>query len=167
MDHAGRVIYAGTFSKTISPSVGIGFIVAPPALAARFADVAACLAPAPNAVMQLAVAEFLREGHYLRHLRRMKRLYAARRDALRTCLGGMCGVEAMAGLALVLRLPPGSDDVAVMRRALEHGLAPAALSRWYATDAARSPGLLLGVTNLGDAGIQRACDRLRALVMTL
>jgi GntR family transcriptional regulator/MocR family aminotransferase len=81
--------------------------------------------------MQLAVAEFLREGHYLRHLRRMKRLYAARRDALRTCLGGMCGVEAMAGLALVLRLPPGSDDVAVMRRALEHGLAPAALSRWY------------------------------------
>ena len=167
MDHAGRVIYAGTFSKTISPSVGVGFLVVPPALAARFAEVAARLAPAPNAMMQLAVAEFLREGHYLRHLRRMKRLYATRRDALRTCLGGMSGVEAMAGLALVLRLPPGTDDVAIARRALDHGLAPAALSRWYATDAARAPGLLLGVTNLADAGLQRACDRLKAVIAPL
>jgi GntR family transcriptional regulator/MocR family aminotransferase len=164
MDHAGRVIYTGTFSKTISPSVGVGFVVVPPALAVRFAEVAACLAPAPNAAMQLAVAEFLRDGHYLRHLRRMKRLYAARRDALRSCLGRLAGGEAMAGLALVLRLPPGTDDVAIVRKALEHGLAPAALSRWYATDALRAPGLLLGVTNLAEPGIQRACDRLKALV---
>jgi GntR family transcriptional regulator/MocR family aminotransferase len=167
MDRAGRVIYLGTFSKTMSPSLGVGFVVAPPALAAGFAKVAACLAPAPNAAMQLAIAEFLREGHYLRHLRRMKRLYAARRDALRACLGGLSGVEAMAGLALLLRLPPGSDDLAIARKALAHGLAPAALSGWYATDAARAPGLLLGVTNLSDATIRRDCDRLQSLIAPL
>jgi GntR family transcriptional regulator/MocR family aminotransferase len=164
MDPAARVIYVGTFSKTISPALGVGFIVAPPALAARFAEVAACLAPAPNAMIQLAVAEFVREGHYLRHLRRMKRLYAERRDALRTCLGDLAGVEAMAGLALVLRLPPGSDDVTIARAALARGLAPAPLSKWYASDSGRTPGLLLGVTNLSETELQPACDQLRALV---
>jgi GntR family transcriptional regulator / MocR family aminotransferase len=117
--------------------------------------------------MQLAVAAFLREGHYLRHLRRMKRLYAARRDALRRCLGRVSGVDAMAGLALMLRLPRGSDDVALANTALAHGLGPAALSTWYATDAGRAPGLLLSVTNLGDSEVQRACDRLKALVEPL
>src|SRR5262249_10340806 len=147
MDRADRVIYAGTFSKTMSPAIGLGFVVAPAALAARFTEVAVCLAPAPNAVMQLAVAEFLRDGHYLRHLRRMKRLYAARRDALRRCLGAMPGVAEMAGLALMVRLPPGTDDVALEAAAAARGLAPAALSSWYASSA-RAPGLLLSVTNL-------------------
>lgn len=73
------------------------------------------------------------------------------------------GVAEMAGLTLMLRLPPGTDDVALESAALAHGLAPAALSSWYATSA-RAPGLLLSVTNLADAGLQRACDRLRALV---
>jgi GntR family transcriptional regulator / MocR family aminotransferase len=164
MDPAGRVIYVGTFSKTLAPSIGVGFVVASPALAHRFVEVAECLAPASDVVMQLAVAEFLRDGHYLRHLRRMKRLYAARRDALRAQLAGMSGVEAMAGLAVMLRLPPGTDDVAIARAALDRGLAPAALSRWYATESARAPGLLLGVTNLTDARIQRACDELKPLL---
>lgn len=79
----------------------------------------------------------------------------------------MSGVESMAGLALMLRLPPGVDDEAVARRALAQGLAPDPLSMWYATDAGRTPGLLLGVTNLVDTGIQRACDRLKLLVTPL
>jgi GntR family transcriptional regulator/MocR family aminotransferase len=164
IDRADKVIYAGTFSKTLSPSLGLGFVVAPLALAPRFAEVAACLAPAPNATIQLAVAEFLREGHYLRHLRRMKRLYAARRDALRKRLGGKSGEEVMAGLAVMLRLPHGTDDVALANTALAHGLGPAPLSTWYASDAGRTPGLLLSVTNLVDTAIQRACDRLKALI---
>jgi GntR family transcriptional regulator/MocR family aminotransferase len=167
MEHASRVIYAGTFSKTIGPSLGVGFVVAPPALAARFVEVAECLAPAPGVVVQLALAEFLREGHYLRHLRRMKRLYAARRDALLGHLAGMSGVEAMAGLAVMLRLPPGSDDAAIARKAQAYGLAPGVLSTWYATHAGRAPGLLLGVTNLVEPEIQHACDRLKALVAPL
>lgn len=163
MDPAGRVIYLGTFSKTLAPSIGVGFVVAPPGLAHRFVEVADHLAPAPSPVIQRAVAQLLRDGHYLRHLRRMKRLYAARRDALRGQLAQRSGVEVMAGLAVLLRLPPGTDDIAIGKAARARGLAPGMLSRWYATDA-RAPGLLLGVTNLTEAAIPRACDELNALL---
>jgi GntR family transcriptional regulator/MocR family aminotransferase len=87
LDHGGRVLHIGSFSKTISPALRLGFMVVPPELGRRFGELAACLAPAPAAPVQRAVAEFLREGHYLRHLRRMKRLYAARRETLLRCLG--------------------------------------------------------------------------------
>jgi GntR family transcriptional regulator/MocR family aminotransferase len=70
----------------------------------------------------------------------------------------------MAGLAVLLRLPPGTDDVAIARAAEAMGLMPGALSWWYATDAARAPGLLLGVTNVTDAVVRPACDRLNALI---
>src|SRR5690348_5707770 len=103
LDHGGRVLYIGSFSKTISPTLRLGFLVVPPELVRRFGDLAACLAPAPAAPVQRAVAEFLRGGHYLRHLRRMKRLYAARRGALLRCLREVASdsmkVQATAGLA--------------------------------------------------------------------
>jgi GntR family transcriptional regulator/MocR family aminotransferase len=57
-----RVLHIGSFSKTISPALRLGFVVVPPALAARFGDIAACLAPAPAATMQRAVASFLPKG---------------------------------------------------------------------------------------------------------
>ena len=85
------MLHIGSFSKTISPALRLGFIVVPPELGRRFGEFAACLAPAPAAAVQRAVAEFLREGHYLRHLHRMKRLYAARRETLLRCLGEMAG----------------------------------------------------------------------------
>ena len=86
LDHAGRVIHLGSFSKTISPTLRLGFVVAPVDLMARFAEVAACLAPPPGPSVQLATAEFMREGHYLRHLRRTKRAYAVKRAELLAAL---------------------------------------------------------------------------------
>ncbi|MGN6766974.1 MAG: PLP-dependent aminotransferase family protein, partial [Rhizobiaceae bacterium] len=77
-----RVIHIGTFSKTISPTVGTGFLIAPLPIARRVIDVATWLGTPPNAAVQLALAEFLREGHYLRHLRRTRRLYSERRRCL-------------------------------------------------------------------------------------
>ncbi|RVO18171.1 PLP-dependent aminotransferase family protein, partial [Sinorhizobium meliloti] len=59
LDRAGRVVHIGSFSKTISPALRLGFLVAPPALASRFAEVAACLAPPPGPAVQLATAEFI------------------------------------------------------------------------------------------------------------
>src|SRR6202022_2583036 len=82
LDRGGRVIHIGSFSKTISPTLRLGFLVAPISLLSRFAEVAACLAAPPGPSVQLATAEFMREGHYLRHLRRTKRAYSAQRDAL-------------------------------------------------------------------------------------
>src|SRR6202012_1487605 len=109
LDHGGQVLHIGSFSKTISPALRLGFIVVPPEFSRRFAELAALLAPAPAAGMQRAVAEFLRGGHYLRHLRHMKRLYAARREGLLRCLGEIAPnsmtVQATAGLSVLLLLP--------------------------------------------------------------
>ena len=166
LDHGGRVLHIGTFSKTISPALRLGFLVVPPALARRFGDLAACLAPAPAAAVQRAVAEFLREGHYLRHLRRMKRLYAARREALLRCLEDVAPdsikVEATAGLAVVTLLPGLASDVDIALRALQFGMAPAPLSPWYVQPPQRQ-GLLLGVTNLNERRLPADCRRLAEL----
>jgi GntR family transcriptional regulator/MocR family aminotransferase len=167
LDQGERVLHIGTFSKTISPALRLGFVVVPPALATRFADIAACLAPAPAATMQCAVASFLAEGHYLRHLRRMKRLYAARRQALLRCLheeaADVIDVQATAGMAVVTRLRDDAPDVDIALRALPFGLAPLPLSPWYA-HAPQTRGLLLGVTNLDESRLGADCRWLAALV---
>jgi GntR family transcriptional regulator / MocR family aminotransferase len=166
LEHGGRVLHIGSFSKTISPALRLGFMVAPQELSRRFAEFAASLAPAPAAGMQRAVAEFLREGHYIRHLRRMKRLYAARREALLRCLEEMAPnsikVQATAGLAVVILLPNSVSDADVASRALEFGLAPRPLSAWY-TQPARQQGLLLCVTNLNEPRLPADCRRLLEL----
>jgi GntR family transcriptional regulator/MocR family aminotransferase len=166
LDHAGRVLHIGSFSKTISPALRLGFIVVPPELGRRFGEFAACLAPAPAAAVQRAVAEFLREGHYLRHLRRMKRLYAARRETLLRCLREMASdsikVQATAGLAVVTLLPEFMSDVDIALRALQFGLSPAPLSLWY-MQSPRQQGLLLGVTNLNERRLPADCRRLLEL----
>ena len=97
--------------------------------------------------VQRAVAEFLREGHYLRHLRRMKRLYAARREALLRCLGEMAS---------------DSINVDIASRVLKFGLAPAPLSPWY-MGSPKQQGLLLCVTNLNERRLPADCRRLLEL----
>lgn len=163
-DRHGRVIHIGSFSKTISPALGLGFMVVPAALAERFGEVAALLSPAPSITTQLAVAEFIADGHYLRHLRRMKRLYGERQAALSRCLDQLGIDAAVAGLALLVRLGPGADDVLLARQAVDRNMAPAPLSPWYADAARRGAGLLLGVTNLMDRNRDSA---VRALVEIL
>jgi GntR family transcriptional regulator/MocR family aminotransferase len=166
LDQDGRVLHIGSFSKTISPALRMGFLVLPQELASRFGDIAACLAPAPATPIQRAVAEFLRHGHYLRHLRHMKRLYAARREALVRCLAEVASeaitVEATAGLAVVTLLPAGSSDLEITSRALALGLSPSPLSPWYMQSPARQ-GLLLGVTNLDERRLPADCRRLAEL----
>jgi GntR family transcriptional regulator/MocR family aminotransferase len=166
LEHGGRVLHLGSFSKTISPALRLGFLVAPLEVTARLGEVAACLAPAPSAAVQAAVAEFLREGHHLRHLRRMKRLYAAQGQRLLECLAQIgpkpLKVEATAGMAVLVSLPPSISDVDISRHALAVGLAPAPLSPWYAGPPARQ-GLLLGVTNLDTRRLADDCRRLAEL----
>lgn len=163
-DDHGRVIHVGTFGKTLSPTLGLGFVVAPIGLARQFGEVAGCLNPASNLTTQLALAEFLADGHYLRHLRHMKTLYRERRDALHRVLGLGFGYDAMAGLAVLTRLPAGTDDVALCRSAVEAGINPAPLSPWYTREAGAHAGLLLSVTNLGQANLHTACVALKSLI---
>jgi GntR family transcriptional regulator/MocR family aminotransferase len=167
LDPDGRVLHIGTFSKTISPALRLGFLVVPPGLVRRFGDLMACLAPAPAGMVQRAVADFMHEGHYLRHLRRMKRVYAARREALlhglREEAAGAVEVQATAGMAVVTRLAGAVSDIDIALRARELGLAPTPLSPWY-TEPIRPQGLLLGVTNVDVGRAPADCRRLAELV---
>lgn len=164
LDRVGKVVHIGSFSKTISPTLRLGFIVAPLPLISRIVDVATCLAPAPGPAVQLATAEFMRDGHFLRHLRRSKRGYTARRDLLVPELKGLGLPVQTAGLAILLTLPMGTDDVTIAREATAFGLAPAPLSLWFDDQSASRPGLLLGVTNSPDRRVNEAVSRLRRLI---
>jgi len=107
-----------------------------------------------------AIAEFVRDGHYLRHLRRTKRVYAAQGDALLRCLRARTGNVTIGGLAAVLRLPDGASDLSIVRETASFGLAPTPLSLWYTSKASARSGLLLGIATSPQKRIEAACDRL-------
>nr|WP_297524025.1 PLP-dependent aminotransferase family protein [uncultured Roseateles sp.] len=164
LDQHGRVIHIGSFSKTIDPRLRLGFVVAPAAMAARFAEVAACLAPPPGPAAQLAIAAFMRDGHYLRHLRRTKRLYLAQRDGLRDQLRER-GLDTLnAALAVLVRTPTGASDLAIARELFAFGISPAPLSVWFADAGRAQSGLMLSVATAPKAQVARACDRLQAAI---
>lgn len=162
---AERVIHIGTFSKTISPTLGTGFIVAPLPLARRLIDIATWLGGPPNATLQTALARFLHEGHYLRHLRRMRALYAQRRQCLIDALDA-AGVETKlaAGLSVLLQLPNGFDDQRFSLEARRAGYAPAPLSPWFAAASRSRSGLLLGIANVLDRRVEQDCKRLLGMI---
>jgi GntR family transcriptional regulator / MocR family aminotransferase len=164
LDRAGRVIHIGSFSKTLTPALRLGFLAVPMPAMCRFAEVAACLAPPPGPSVQLAAAEFMREGHYMRHLRRSKRFYSAQRDALVKCLRSRASDVTVAGLAALLRLPDGVADVPIARETLAFGLAPAPLSAWYASPQFQRSGLLLGIATSPQKHLARSCDGLCGVI---
>ncbi|CAM5208214.1 GntR family transcriptional regulator/MocR family aminotransferase OS=Castellaniella defragrans OX=75697 GN=HNR28_001151 PE=3 SV=1 [Castellaniella defragrans] len=164
LDGGSRVIHIGSFSKTVSPSMRLGFVVAPAELASAFADVAATLAPAPWPAIQLATAYFMQEGHYIRHIRRIKRLYSAQRDALAAQLAKEHARWVNAGLSVLLKLPDGASDVQVAREAVASGLAPAPLSPWFANPGLARRGLLLGVATAPKPRLEASCRRLFEII---
>ena len=148
MDAHERVVYIGTFSKVLFPSLRVGYLVVPFDLRQRFVDAREEFDLFSPTLYQAVLAEFLREGHFARHLRRMRGLYLERRDALIAGLtrhGGdrLTLLNADAGLHLAVLLSPGLDDQEVVRRMAGRGLAATALSTCYAGTSRRS-GLLLG-----------------------
>lgn len=164
LDRAGRVIHIGSFSKTISPALRLGFAVVPTSLIPRFNDAVACLANAPGPAVQMATMEFMRGGHYMRHLRRMKRIYAGRSNTLLAALQERGFDAYQAGLAVVVPLAEGADDKTIAREAYAYGMAPSPLSDWYCSASAQRPGLLLGVATAIEQQIPNACTRLQQLI---
>jgi GntR family transcriptional regulator/MocR family aminotransferase len=164
MDRSGRVIHIGSFSKTISPALRLGFIVAPLALVARFAEAALYFGSAPGPAVQQATAQFMQDGHYMRHLGRLKRIYAARGEMLRAILGQMGYRVHIGGLAVVMHLPSGVSDTMVCRQALELGIAPSPLSTWFVPGTNPESGLLLSVATVSEDQIPAACEQLDRLI---
>jgi GntR family transcriptional regulator/MocR family aminotransferase len=159
-----RVIHIGSFSKTVSPALRLGFVVAPADLANAFAEVTATLAPAPSPVIQIATAQFMREGHYVRRVRRLKRIYSAQRDALAEQLRMRNAEWVNAGLAVLLRLPDGASDVRIVHEAMTAGIAPSPLSAWFANPSWAVPGLLLGVATAPEQHLVKSCHRLFEII---
>ena len=164
LDRDGRVIHIGSFSKTISPALRLGFIVAPTTLVARFTEATLCVGSAPGPAVQLATAQFMREGHYMRHLRRLKRIYSARGEALRAELERKGYRVHIGGLAAVVHLPDGVSDVGIAQSALGHGLAPSPLSPWFSPGTDQESGLLLGVATVNEEQVSAACQQLHQLI---
>jgi len=152
LDRQGRVLYAGTFSKVLFPGIRLAYLVVPQAQVAAFERVARIFfAAATPAITQATVASFMAEGHFSRHIQRMRQLYAERRTAtiaaLERGLGGALRAEPQpGGMHLVLRLPGERTDQPLADRLLTHGMAVQALSRWWASDRTDS-ALLLSFTN--------------------
>src|SRR6267378_4303143 len=91
MDHHDRVIYIGTFSKVMFPALRLGYIVIPPDLVERFAAMRQSMDLCPSHIPQAVMLEFIREGHFARHIRRMRPIYAERREVLVTELARAFG----------------------------------------------------------------------------
>jgi GntR family transcriptional regulator/MocR family aminotransferase len=168
MDAHDRVVYIGTFSKVLFPAVRVGYLVVPPSLWQRFVDAREAFDLFSPTLYQLALAEFLREGHFARHLRRMRGVYMARRDALLTGLARHCRDRLTvhntdAGLHVAVLLSGGLDDRDVVRRMAGRGLTATALSTCYAGPARRS-GLLLG---FGGSTERRLLEATRVLAEVL
>lgn len=163
-DRHGRVIHIGSFSKTVSPSLRLGFVVVSRELAPHFMEVARCLAPAPSASAQRATAEFLANGHYMRHLRRLKQAYSSRSAHLLEALERVGLSGSTAGLAVMIQLPPGTPDAEIASQALDIGLAPAPSTFWNTAGLNQRSCLFLGIPSTPPEIVADACARLRQII---
>lgn len=164
------VIYMGTFSKTLYPALRLGYLVVPKALAQPLRVAAAELYRGGHLLVQRALAEFIQKGHYMTHIRRMRKLYSQRRRFMMTLIERYLGAAFMpvvnheAGLHLVLNLPPGCDDVAIAALALRRGVKVRPLSQYYMHPQERR-GLLLGYACVDERQCQDAFGVLKACLV--
>jgi GntR family transcriptional regulator / MocR family aminotransferase len=152
LDHADRVFYIGTFSKTLFPGLRLGYVVTPYAQAERFRAAHWALDGGRSSLEQVTVADFITEGYFARHLNKMRTIYAARRAATVAALSNELGAVmsfdlSPGGLHVIGRLGSGLDDVPLANRAIAAGYRPIALSSLTRRQPAPK-GLLIGFTNV-------------------
>jgi len=168
LDGGSRVIYIGTFSKTLFPSLRVGYAVVPPALLDAFLAVRGASDLGPAHLYQAALADFLNEGHFARHVRKTRQMYAERRTALVKAIREEFGPEveilgAEAGMHLVMALPPGLSDVTIATRAVQENLWLWPLSLQYTGSKIRQ-GFILGLGGTRAQEMAEAVRHLRRLV---
>lgn len=155
LDRDGRVLYSGTFSKVLFPGLRLAYLVVPEAQVGKFRDTVNHL-PGPGSILpQAMVAEFMEQGHFARHLRKMRALYVTRRgylvDALAQTMQAHLHVQPQAGGIHVLAHLNGKlNDKALTTAAQASDLAVEALSRWRMRKSSRG-GLLMGFANFATA----------------
>jgi GntR family transcriptional regulator/MocR family aminotransferase len=168
LDPNARVIYIGTFSKTLFPALRVGYLVIPPDLVDRFAGIRNAMDLGPAHLYQAVLTDFLNEGHYARHIRRMRLLYEERRSALVEGLGEhfesrleILGAEA--GMHLAVALSGRVRDTEIAERAAHEKLWLVPLSSTYLEKPARQ-GFILGFAGTTVAEMPRAVRHLQQLL---
>jgi GntR family transcriptional regulator / MocR family aminotransferase len=170
LDRNARVIYIGTFSKVLFPSLRLGYMVIPADLVDRFIAVRHAMDIFPPYLQQEVLADFILEGHFMRHIRRMRQVYKERRSILIDSLARefpahtgfeVHGVEA--GMHLAMTLPPGLNDREISARAISSRLWLWPLSPSYTTTPPRH-GFILGFGSSLPAQIPRAVRLMRSLL---
>lgn len=166
------VIYLGTFSKSLFPALRTGFIVVPRALVESVAAMLAQCHPRGRQVEQIALAQFLHSGEFASHLRKMRRLYAARRDAmqdaLHTHLGDIATLYGGAsGMHLSIGIPADFSDQHISDRALAQGLVARPLSGYViGTPTPHSNGFILGYAQVPCEAMDAKIAQLARLIKT-
>jgi GntR family transcriptional regulator/MocR family aminotransferase len=170
LDHSSRVIYIGTFSKVLFPSMRVGYIVVPSDLVDNFVAVRHAMDVSPPHQIQAVLADFISEGHFSRHIRRMRLAYGERREVLVNCirkeLDSVLTVHgAEAGLHLTVTLPKGYRDRAISALAERQNLWLWPLSPSYLGESSRQ-GFILGFGGTPVAEIPNAVRRLREVLIS-
>jgi len=168
LDPCDRVIYIGTFSKVLRPSLRLGYIVIPADLVDRFAAVRFSMDIFPSYLFQEVLTDFMQAGHFVRHIRRMRSVYKERRTVLVDCLQAEFGDRlrihgAEAGMHLTVTVPEGYNDVEIATRAAKEKLWLWPLSVCYSTAPARQ-GFLLGFGNIHEDQMPAAVHHLRQIL---
>jgi GntR family transcriptional regulator/MocR family aminotransferase len=170
IDAAGRVVYVGTFSKTMFPALRTGYLIVPPALVDPFTAAIRQTGHTVPAAVQAALADFLSEGHYAAHIRRTRALYASRQsrlvDALRRRLSGALDVQpAEAGMQLPVHLRGKLDDRALSAAADAAGVIAPPLSAFHLGRVVHR-GFVLGYAGVPEPEIDRGVELLAKVLTT-
>ncbi|MBA5636609.1 PLP-dependent aminotransferase family protein [Duganella sp. LX20W] len=169
LDVHERVLYLGTFSKTLFPGLRVGYMVVPPVLAESFSTGLSELYRCGHSYTQAILTDFMTEGHFASHIRRMRVVYAERLRLLHEAITFhfddriiITGGEA--GLHLALGLPDACDDIAICEAARQQGIIVRPLSKYYSDAASARRGLMLGYGCVPDEQIRPAFDILAGVI---
>jgi GntR family transcriptional regulator/MocR family aminotransferase len=169
LDRAGVVIYAGTFNEVLFPALRLAYLVVPPGMVDRFAAAQSVSMRHAPLLDQAALCDFITEGHFARHIRRMRELYAERLsvflEASRSQLGGLLEIpDVEAGLQTVGWLAQGIRAGRAAEEAAKHEVEVIPLSRYSSRFRSGRQGLLLGFAAVDTRELRRGVEQLtRAL----
>jgi GntR family transcriptional regulator/MocR family aminotransferase len=170
LDDESRVIYVGTFSKTLFPAMRLGFMVLPGDLAERIKAVISLTGQFAPMVLQATLADFIEEGSFFLHLNRMRRLYGRRRDHFLRLMNGMLGawldpIDGRTGIQIAAPFRMPIDDRKIVAVAAVSGVNLAPLSLYFHHEP-RQTGLMMGYAGVPESEMDRLFPVLGAILAT-